>query len=240
MRQTKSTIKTFLIAAMNLSLLLIFFIVFIPKVFPFSTLNTIPYSDHCNSFVPEATATDKVFTRYPYFEPVTSHYTGGQNILDQDPPSQRSILFSATKNLFKTNVVHTYKIQAQLRFFSSNIYHRPSNFTYVRTNYSKVGWTYRRPLVFLLDGFWSDSTNKMCMVGSAAWFSKDGKSLKLDAVLKLNFARFMTLETSLVSGILKSLAEPHDSNYFDPISMMGFPRVAPFKYNYTLVSNQEC
>ncbi|GJS08542.1 cytidylate kinase [Tanacetum coccineum] len=80
----------------------------------------------------------------------------------------------------------------------------------------------------------------MCMVGSAAWFSKDGKSLKLDAVLKLNFARFMTLETSLVSGILKSLAEPHDSNYFDPISMMGFPRVAPFKYNYTLVSNQEC
>ncbi|PWA66181.1 hypothetical protein CTI12_AA330670 [Artemisia annua] len=206
---------------MNLSLFLIFFLVFIPKVFPFSTLNTIPYSDHCNSFVPEATATDdKVFTRQPFLEPLTTHYTGGQNILDHD--SQRSIFFVATRNLFKTNVVDTYQIQALLRFSLSNIYHLPSN------------------LKFHLDGFWSVSTNKMCMVGSATWFSKEGKSLKLDAVLKLNFARFITLETSLVSGILKSLAEPHDSNYFDPISMLGFHRVAPFMYNYTLVSNQEC
>ncbi|GKC54690.1 ubiquitin-conjugating enzyme 25, partial [Tanacetum coccineum] len=198
--------------AMNLSIFLIFFIVFIPKVFPFSTLNTIPYSDHCNSFVPEATATDKVSTRYPFLEPVTSHYTGGENILDHD--SQRSIFFTATRNLFKTNVVDTYKIQAQLSFYASNIYHLPSNLT----NVSWVGWKYRRALVFHLDGFWSVSTNKVCMVGSATWYS----------------------QVVLVSGILKSLAEPHDSNYFDPISMMGFPRVAPFKYNYTLVSNQEC
>ncbi|KAI3702858.1 hypothetical protein L6452_28611 [Arctium lappa] len=53
-------------------------------------------------------------------------------------------------------------------------------------------------------------------------------------------ARYITLKTSLVSGILESLASPDDSSYFDPIRMIGFPQVAPFKYNYTLVSNDEC
>lgn len=79
------------------------------------------------------------------------------------------------------------------------------------------------------------------MVGSARWFSKQGNHpLRLDVVLKLKMARFITLKTSLVSGILESLASPDDSDYFDPIRMMGFPQVAPFKYNYTLVSNDEC
>nr|XP_043630256.1 uncharacterized protein LOC122601572 [Erigeron canadensis] len=221
-------------------ILLHFFIFFTLKVLSFTTHQTISYSDHCQSFAPEAIPTDKVFTRYPFLEPVTSHYTGGQNILDQDELSQRSILFAATQNLFKTNVVDTYKIQARLSFFSSNIYYRPSNFSYTKSNYSRVGWKYRRPLVFRLDGFWSVSTSRLCMVGSAHWYSKEGNPVKLDAVLKLKFARFISLNTSLVSGILESLVSPDDSNYFDSISMLGFPRVSPFKYNYTSVSNEEC
>ncbi|KAI3708410.1 hypothetical protein L2E82_37579 [Cichorium intybus] len=218
---------------MNPSLFSNFFIFIVISILTptvFSYTNTISYSDHCNSFAPEAIPTSAIFTRYPFLEPVTSHYTGGQNILGPDSPSQRSILFTSTKNLFRTKTLDTYKIQAQLSFISSNIYRFVSN----------DSQSYR-PLVFNLDGFWSVTTNKLCMVGSAQWFSKRGKRpIKLDAVLKLNFARFISLNNSLVSGILESLGSVHDSDYFEPISMIGFPRVADFKYEYSLVSNEEC
>ncbi|XP_071713074.1 uncharacterized protein [Rutidosis leptorrhynchoides] len=191
------------------------------------TIITSYYSQHCNDFAHEAIPTDKVFTRYPFLEPVTSHYTGGQNILDQHPPLQRSIYFVATPNLFETNINDTYKIQARLIFYLSDI----SNVT--------NGRRFNHNLEFDLDGFWSVSSNKLCMVGSANWFSKQGESIRLDAVLKLKFARFISLNTSLVSGILESLVSPDDPNYFQPISMLGFPRVAPFKYNYTVTTSNE-
>ncbi|KAL4580313.1 hypothetical protein LXL04_016503 [Taraxacum kok-saghyz] len=214
---------------MNPSLLPSTFFIITIIIFTPTVVSSISYSDHCNSFSPEAIPTTSVFTRYPFLEPVTSHYTGGQNILGPNSPSQRSILFTPTKNLFRTESLETYKIQARLTFIQSNIYRFQSNNS-----------RFYRPLVFYLDGFWSVSTNKLCMVGSANWVSKTGKPLELNAVLKLNFARFINLNNSLVSGILESLGSVDDRDYFEPISMMGFPRVAPFKYNYSLVSNEEC
>ncbi|KAJ0593417.1 hypothetical protein HanHA300_Chr03g0096741 [Helianthus annuus] len=216
-----------------------FFTLFTSKAFS-SSIQPISYSDHCNSYAPEAIPTDTMFTRFPVFDTVTTHYTGGQNILDQHPLPQRSILFEATHNLYKTNVVDTYKIQAQLSFFPTAIYYRPDNFSNIMSNYSRVGWKYRRPLVFYLDGFWSASTSKLCMVGSARWFTKEGNPLTLNAVLKLKFARFINMNNSLVSGILESLASPNDFDHFDPISILAFPRVDPLKYKYTLESNKEC
>ncbi|CAH1444527.1 unnamed protein product [Lactuca virosa] len=210
------------------SFVTIFILTFILIPSVFSSIQTISYSDHCNSFAPEAIPTTTIFTRYPFLEPVTSHYTGGQNILGLDSPSQRSIFFTPTSN-FRTKTFNTYKIQAELSFISSNIYRFHSNNS-----------QFYHPLVFHLDGFWSVSTNKLCMVGSARWFSKKGNPLILNAVLKLNFARFINLNNSLVSGILESLASVHDSNYFEPIWIIGFPRVAQFRYNYLLVSNEEC
>ncbi|KAD4178966.1 hypothetical protein E3N88_27557 [Mikania micrantha] len=176
-----------------------FFTVFTLKAFSFTT-QKIPYSVHCNSYAPsEAIPTHRILTRYRFLEPIATHYTGGRNILDS---SQRSIFFEAARNIFATNVVDTYKVHARLTFASSNIYYHPSNFTSIRSNYPRVGGIYRLPLVFNLDGFWSVSTNKLCMVGSARWFTKD--------------------------------------DYFDPISILGFPSVATFKYNYTLVCNEDC
>ncbi|KAA8526833.1 hypothetical protein F0562_008938 [Nyssa sinensis] len=88
-------------------------------------------------------------------------------------------------------------------------------------------------LKFVLDGFWSESSGKLCMVGSASWHSKYGNSLNLDAVLKLNYAKNSTIATSLVSGTLESLSSD-ESNYFEPISILGLPSMS--YYNYTLLS----
>ncbi|KAM0002321.1 hypothetical protein Hdeb2414_s0333g00870091 [Helianthus debilis subsp. tardiflorus] len=164
----------------------IFFTLFTSKAFS-SPIQPISYSDHCNSYAPKAIPTDTMFTRFPVFDTVTTHYTGGQNILDQDPLSQRSILFQATRNLYKTNVVDTYKIQAHLSFFPSAIYYRPDNF---------IDITYRSPLVFYLDGFWSVSTSKLCMVGSARWFTKQDsvaasmKSLDICSIFRRRFTTY--------------------------------------------------
>ncbi|KAI3708409.1 hypothetical protein L2E82_37578 [Cichorium intybus] len=205
-----------------------FIFILIPTVI--SSTKTISYSDHCNSFVPEAIPTTFAFTRFPFLETLTSHYTGAQNILDHpDSLSQRYLRFTPERNISKTNTYNTYKIQAALSF-------HPSNIDYFQSNRSRLF----RPLVFNLDGLLSVSTNKLCMVGSARWFSKKGKHLKLDAVLKLNLPRIMNLNTSLVSGILESLSYPDNSNYFEPISMMGFPHAAHSKYIYSLVSDEEC
>lgn len=231
---------------MNLEILFsffIFFTIFTSKAFSFPK-QTISYNDHCNSFAPAATPTDhRMFTRFPFLEEVTSHYAGGHNILEQDPPLQHSILFQATRNIFTTNVADTYKIQARLSFYPSSMYyHHLSNFTNNDngSNNSPTSWKYRSTLVFYLDGFWSVSTSKLCMVGSTDWFVKEGTPLQLNAVLKLKFARFINLSSSLVSGTLESLAPTNEFDYFDTISMLGFPRVAPFKYSYTLVSNEKC
>ncbi|KAK1430998.1 hypothetical protein QVD17_14182 [Tagetes erecta] len=227
-------------AAMNLEILFMIFTLFTPKAFSFPK-QTISYHDHCNSFAPAAIPTDhKMFTRFPFLEQVTSHYAGGHNILEQDPPLQHSIHFQATRNIFRTNVADTYKIQARLTFFPSNMYYHMSNFTNNGSNYSEAAWKYRSTLVFYLDGFWSVSTSKLCMVGSTDWFVKEGTPLQLNAVLKLKFARFINLSNSLVSGTLESLVPSNEFDYFDTISLLGFPRVAPFKYSYTLVSNEEC
>ncbi|MFS8030668.1 hypothetical protein Hanom_Chr17g01536751 [Helianthus anomalus] len=200
---------------------------------PSFSASSISYSEHCQSYAPEAVPTNRILTGFSLLERITSNYTGGQNILDQDPQWQRSIFFEATRNIFKTNVVDTYKMQARLSFFQSYTGY-PSNVTDIKSNNT------RKMLVFYLDGFWSVSTSKLCMVGSARWSTKEGNPLILNVVLKLKFAQLVNLNNSLVSGILESLASPKDLDYFDPISMMGFPRVDPFRYSYTFVSNEEC
>ncbi|KAJ0593418.1 hypothetical protein HanRHA438_Chr03g0127661 [Helianthus annuus] len=209
-----------------------FFTLFTSKAFSILS-QPISYSAHCNSYVPEAIPTDTIFTSFSLLEPATSVYTGGQNILYQDPPLQWSILFQPSDDLFGTNVLDTYKIQAQLRFYSSYTYDLPSNFTNIMSNYS------RHSLEFNLDGFWSASTSKLCMVGSARWLTKQGNPLTLNAILKFKLAHIINLDNSLVSGTLESLASPNDFDYFGPISILGFPVVDPLKYKYTLESNQD-
>ena len=136
----------------------IFFLIIIFFTQTVST-QTISYSQHCNSFAPEAIPTQEAFTRYPYLE-TTSHFTGGQKILGQDPSSHTTIVLKATRNVFTTNVTDTYKVEARLTFFPSY--------------YSQLNRTDRPQLVFFLDGFWSVPTNNLCMVGSARWFKKKG------------------------------------------------------------------
>ncbi|KAM7498706.1 hypothetical protein LguiA_023120 [Lonicera macranthoides] len=200
----------------------------------------ISYSHHCSSIIPEATPTIIEHNAYPVLRPGISYYSGGERILGKN--SSKTLSFHTTQNVYQTNVIGVYKFAAYLSFRSSNLYYIPRNSSFGISNYSvwfsKHGRN--RPgggsLRFLLSGYWSESLEKICMVGSASWLSSEGKILNLGAVLKLHYARNSSISNSLVSGILENLGSPDDSTYFEPISILGFARMN--EYKYSLVSGE--
>ncbi|KAI8012581.1 hypothetical protein LOK49_LG06G00726 [Camellia lanceoleosa] len=62
------------------------------------------------------------------------------------------------------------------------------------------------------------------MVGSA-------KNLNFHAVLKLNYVMNPTIVDSLISGSLVSLSSSTDSNYFEPVCILGFSETRNYKYS---------
>nr|POE95950.1 nac domain-containing protein 7 [Quercus suber] len=67
--------------------------------------------------------------------------------------------------------------------------------------------------VFYVNGYRSESSGKLCMVGSGKNYSK--------VVLKLNYSKNNTIYGSLIDGTLESLHMESDDNYFEPIVIMG-------------------
>ena len=72
------------------------------------------------------------------------------------------------------------------------------------------------------------------MVGSGYFQTtrKEGTSLDLSAVFKLNYPANSNISTSVVSGILESLDVPASPSHFGTISILGY---AQFNYSYTQV-----
>ncbi|KAF5960210.1 hypothetical protein HYC85_001419 [Camellia sinensis] len=201
-----------------------------------SVSSSLSYSDHCSSLVPESTPTVVDNPMFPLFRILRSHYTGGDGIVGNFSYrfSQNQVFFQPSQHIFKTNTTGVYKIGAYLIFRHSSAYiYHPPNSTHGRSHYPQNSHR-TGPLKFSLDGFWSQSSGKLCMVGSASWYSAEGKILNLDAVL--SFAMNSTIFPSLVTGKLDSLSSPTDLNYFEPISIVAF--VSSFKYNYKLVPKE--
>ncbi|GLT67288.1 hypothetical protein SLA2020_396080 [Shorea laevis] len=89
----------------------------------------------------------------------------------------------------------------------------------------------RRVSYSSLQGFWSISSGKLCVVGTVAFFVS-GNQHSLAAALKVNNFKNSSSITSLITGTLECLSSSHDRNYFEPLSVLMIPRLA---YEYTLV-----
>ena len=84
--------------------------------------------------------------------------------------------------------------------------------------------------MFYVNGYWSESSGKLCMVESVKNYSK--------VVLKLNYSKNNTIYGSLIDGTLESLHMEGDDNYFEPIVIMGLSQNP--NYQYQLVDNVNC
>ncbi|KAK6946722.1 Protein of unknown function DUF2921 [Dillenia turbinata] len=187
------------------------------------------YDDHCNSMVPKATPTKIDFTDFP-LTPFDGniYYKGGDKIFKQEStehPYQypKALTIKPTGNVYQTDVSGVFKFEASLIFRSTVFYSSSSN----DPNSKNKG-----NVAFKLHGFWSDSSGKLCMVGTGSGYSEEGKLLNLEAVLKLNYVKKSNIYTSLVDGTLESLKLENDENYFDPISILTFPSMKSYYYTF--------
>ncbi|KAI8557784.1 hypothetical protein RHMOL_Rhmol04G0036900 [Rhododendron molle] len=200
-----------------------------------SSSTSLSYSPHCAWMVPESTPTAPSSTIFPYLRPVLSRYNGGDRILNNKSFGfLKYFRFRPAQNISKTNTTGVYKIEACLIFESPKYYHLHSSThggSYFPSNHGS-----RNSLRFVLNGFWSEYSGKVCMVGSASWYPNKGNLINLDAVLNLNYDRNLTIFSSLITGKLESLASPNDTNYFEPISLMEFG--VSSDYQYPLVSGE--
>ncbi|GFS34632.1 DUF2921 family protein, putative [Actinidia rufa] len=208
-----------------------------------SSSSALSYSDHCSLIVPESSPTVPDNSIFPYLITHISHYTGGQRILGNfssesfyNSRNYASLSFHPSQQVYKTNTSGVYKIQAFLVFQASTMYFVPNGSTSGKPSYSRSPRKINS-LQFVLNGFYSQDSGKLCMVGSASWQSKEGKyPIHLDAVLELSCSMNTTITTSLITGKLESLSSPNASNYFEPISILAISMYA--NYKYTLVSEE--
>ncbi|KAG8386318.1 hypothetical protein BUALT_Bualt03G0136500 [Buddleja alternifolia] len=191
---------------------------------PLASTTAASYSDHCASVVPESIPTVRAYKNaIPLL--VTNHYTGGDRILGRIPSQRpsayvtKSLKLKTIQNYYTTNSKDIFKVEAYL---------------YIRSPY-RYPSSGPSSITFLLNGFWSDFSRKLCMVGSAPWPSDENKTLNLDVVLKLKFPnKNPTIFTSFISGVLESTSSANDSGYFDPLSIFGFPVLSDYSYSLAL------
>ncbi|KAK3005689.1 hypothetical protein RJ639_017615 [Escallonia herrerae] len=203
-----------------------------------STTATVSYSDHCASVVPEATPTHPERGTLLSIRTGTSQYKGGERILGKNSSFSfypNKAISGAILTGYATSTAGVYTVEGRVRFSSSNLFYLMSNLTPRSPTHSRFR-ARLGSLSFQLNGLWSQSSGKLCVVGSGSWYTKEGYHLNLDAVLKLNFAKNSSISTSLVTGLLESLSFPNKTTYFEPISILAFP---PMKqYQYTLLSEE--
>lgn len=83
-------------------------------------------------------------------------------------------------------------------------------------NFREPSWlTRKRIMSVLLSGYWSESSGKLCIVGTGRIQYKR-TSPKLKVVIKLNYLQNSNIYNSLINGTLESL-DATNAYYFKPI-----------------------
>ncbi|XP_048442602.1 uncharacterized protein LOC125478467 [Pyrus x bretschneideri] len=198
------------------------------------------YPDHCASFVPQSSPKGDA-QGPPDQHYHTGYYTrgGGSGVLSPSPlyyPNENSVQF-VIQSIGETDVQGLIKLQGSLIFPRDAFYFVGSTYTTSNGSSSRSVLRPRRSIRVTLGGFWSQSSGKLCMVGSGYDYLEGRSYLHhIHSVLKLhNFTNSANV-TSLISGTLESMtSSENDADYFEPISILMLPSM---NYQYTLISNK--
>ncbi|XP_060668868.1 uncharacterized protein LOC132800009 [Ziziphus jujuba] len=226
-------------AVMALKLLLYMFFLIYPTMFlntvSSSSTSRISYSDHCASIVPESTSIQNHVSISP--RPRVQYgylYLGdGNGVLSRNTCFHGPKLVSFyTEYVYATDMQDLFHVDGTLTLHgpSTDYYHDSGSMYYGPGDPRRWG-----SFTFRLNGIWSVSSGKLCMVESGYNNYTDKGSLVLDlpAVFKLHNLKNSTSLRSLVTGTLESLISSDDPDYFEPISMFMFPQM---NYEYSLIS----
>ncbi|XLT31839.1 uncharacterized protein [Arachis hypogaea] len=201
-----------------------------------SSASELSYNNHCNSFVSYSTPSNKRVNTFPLGDTHNGYFQGGKKItgLGNGKTWSQFSFYLQPRRIQTTEASHLFKLEGLVSFRSTLTW----NFTYVQSRshrWRRIGHGSDLVTSFKLEGFWSESSGKVCMVGRGTYFSEIGESIGLEAVFKLNNVFSSSNISSMVIGKLESLSSENDKSYFEPISLFMFPKEA---YDYTLDSTE--
>ncbi|KAE8719926.1 Glucan synthase-like 1 isoform 1 [Hibiscus syriacus] len=235
----------------------IVFLLQIPKAIS-SIAAQIPleYVKRCNDVVPASTAEPSALSSSSSISHdldfKIGYYTGGDSIFSQLNPAT-DVLKSATfharfsQDYLDSNKNRIHKVNGKL------VLQTPKSFAIsspgggvlnprrglrrtFRIRGPKIPSVVDREMQrFSLGGFWSESTGRLCMIGSGMSNGNAGKFRTFNVVLKLNYSTTFNVSGSLISGVLQSLDSEHSSSYFEPVSLLGVRSFG--NYEFSLVDN---
>ncbi|KAE8716953.1 Glucan synthase-like 1 isoform 1 [Hibiscus syriacus] len=211
---------------------------------------------HCNDVVPASTAEPSAFSSSPSLSHnldfKIGYYSGGDSIFSQPNPAT-DVLKSATfharfsQDYLDSNKSRIYKVNGKLvlQIPKSLVIsssgggvlnpHRGLRRTF-RIRGPKIPSVVDREMQrFSLGGFWSESTGRLCMIGSGMSNGNAGKFRTFNVVLKLNYSTSSNISGSLISGVLQSLDSEHSLSYFEPVSLLGVRSFG--NYQFSLLDN---
>ncbi|KAI9086040.1 hypothetical protein K1719_032117 [Acacia pycnantha] len=205
----------------TLIFILIFLSTFFSSNFLTSASTPSPYKSHCASIVPDSVPVKLKLSSFPLPQLHNGYFKGCEKILKTSSSWLQNGFSLQTNKVHQTQTSGLFKVEATLKFISNNDRY------YSSRNSGKV-------VVFKLEGFWSESSGRLCMVGKGKGYSKDGDFLHdLDAVFKLSNLFNSSNVTSLIHGSLSTAAD--DIQDFEPIYVLMLPQK---NYKYSLDSKE--
>lgn len=186
------------------------------------------YSKHCQGFVPASKAVNKQGISFNQEAHALSFqrasYDGGDSIFNRSAlnrnPRSNSVSFSVS-DLWQTEREDVFKISGRLMVRSRRsgvpidrgFRRPPSPFKWARPPrlMPRIG-----VLAIIAEGFWSNSLQRVCMIGSGYRYFLNGSNRVLSVSVKFTYPKTSTLVSSLTNGTVESLDE---ENSFEPISI---------------------
>ncbi|XP_075645115.1 uncharacterized protein LOC142616114 [Castanea sativa] len=194
----------------------------------------ISYSQHCNDVVPEPPlSSDNVPVSHSndFLSFQFAFFSGGVGIFTRTTESGISLSFNPS--YIKNTTSHgVHKVKATLTIRDPWKYSDFGRRRLGRISYRKDN------SVFSVCGYWSESSGKLCMVGSGKSYVGSLSSKYPDVVLKLNYSENNSIYGSLIGGTLECLPMKSDYNYFEPIVILGLSQNPD--YEYALVDKTDC
>jgi len=178
--------------------------------------------------VPNSNPNESKFKDFPHGQFQVGYYLGGDKIVGADTfqKLRQKQVTLRIKSVYETDVSGLLKVGATLLIRSASSYYRVGNFT--RGKRLKNRKRFPSSIMFSLDGFWAESSGRLCMVGTGSGYSMQ----LLEVVLKLyNVVNSSNTISTLVIGSLESLSSKNELSYFEPILLFIFPKM---DYEYSL------
>ncbi|XP_023519091.1 uncharacterized protein LOC111782556 isoform X1 [Cucurbita pepo subsp. pepo] len=231
-----------------ISLLFFFFIFFLLNIASTASLidhwnsdTEALYDQHCNQIVPKSPL-DTDPSSFPSATSMlqlrNSYFTGGDKIITQ--PRRLDSFFSRHVFVYALHAQKTVspgvvKLQASLVLRGSMMYLNSfDNYKHRRLRLIRYRGPRTHPwkprVGFALEGFWSETSGKVCMVGSGTSLMNSGVLQNLNVILKLDCPTNVTISNSLITGTLESLNHNSGPQFFEPVSILSLAESPEYKY----------